>query len=187
MQINLFVRSTGLVSALFGAVGHRRALPSAAAQRAAARGWAPSRGEGEQSLQSAGQRTSAAAKCPAAFSSSWDWLHFPRAQRSDQFVFNPGQGTRSSASFMQKLWQWAYALLQAPAVSDGSWLWSCSAQKAQCFRACSSLTSEMSRVPQSNALSHGAAVRHVLAVRFGCEAFTVVWLEELQYPLRFKP
>lgn len=32
MQINLFVRSTGLVSALFGAVGHRRALPSAAAQ-----------------------------------------------------------------------------------------------------------------------------------------------------------
>lgn len=55
MQINLFVRSMGLVSGLFGAVGHRRTLASAAVQHAAARGWAPSQGGGEQSLQNAGQ------------------------------------------------------------------------------------------------------------------------------------
>lgn len=68
MQINLFVRSTGFVSALLGVVGLRRALASAAPWRAAVRCWAPSQNQWDWSLPSAGDRTSAADKCPAAFS-----------------------------------------------------------------------------------------------------------------------
>lgn len=53
MQINLFVRSMGFVSAFLGVV------------HAAPHQW-------EWSLQSAGERTSAVAKCPVAIFLCWD-------------------------------------------------------------------------------------------------------------------
>lgn len=166
MQINLFVRSTGLVSGLFGAVGHRRASASSAAQRAAARGWAASRGEVEQSLQSAGQRTLVQPNV------------LQRFLRGGTDSISPQHNTVTSLCLIQvKVWgkvprsrrgrdnghvlYWRHQLCQMAA---GFGL----AVLKRHFRAWSLLTSEMSRVPpHSNALSHWAAVRHMLAVRFG--------------------
>lgn len=114
---------------------------------------------------------------------------FPTAQQRDQFVFNAGQGPRRSASFPQKPWQWACALLTAPAVSDGSWLWSCRARKAQPFQSLvladirdeQSPSSQQCSVPLSSCETHAGSEVWIWG------AFAVVWLEELQHPLRFKP
>lgn len=175
MLINLFVRSTGLVSGLFGAVGHSRVSASAAAQRAAARA-----GAGHP-LRVRGSRV---CKVLARVGTG-----FPPTQRSDPFVFSLGQGTSRSASFLQKLWQWACALLEAPAVSDGAWLWACSAQKAQPVQSLvlTDITDEQSPSSRQCSVPLSSCETHAGSEVWIVEHSQWVWLKELQYPLRFKP
>lgn len=82
MQINLFVRSLCFVSALLGMDVCRRAMCCSHVVLSALQN------QQERSLHSAGEGGLAIAKCPAAISSCWDWLHFSVIQCRNKIVYN---------------------------------------------------------------------------------------------------
>lgn len=162
MQINLFVRSTGLVSGLFGRVGLRRAWASVCSC------------EGLGTLRVRGSRV-----CKVlARERQLQPNVLQRFLRVGTDFISP---QHKAVTSLYLIWVKArgempcscrshdngHVLYWGPQLCQMAAGFGLTVLRSH-FRAWSSLTSEMSRVPaHSNALPHWAAVRHMLAVRAG--------------------